>query len=192
MHPLAFSRVSDPSAAIEVRTTCPQQPIPMDGLPVEAFDATERSLLSEDDEAGDWSEEDVVYLHWRMLEELRRLQDPETPLALKIELLSWIFAEGKRTEQPFSFERCVRTVSLSPHSPTPFFGDVDMEEIRDWISTRARKWLEASLQRYPVWARELVYEYPGYVAERLSANPQWLNEQVSRQIHSKPQGDLFT
>ena len=32
------------------------------------------------DAAPEWTEEDVVHLHWRLLLELRRLPDPETPV----------------------------------------------------------------------------------------------------------------
>ncbi|HRO57564.1 MAG TPA: hypothetical protein PK177_00090 [Burkholderiaceae bacterium] len=138
----------------------------------------------------EWSEEDVVYLHWRLLEELRRLQDPETPLAMKLDLLRWVFSDATHSERPFSFERCVRTVSLSSHSPTAFFGDVDVEEIRDWIQGKARTWLGQSLSRYPAWVQELVYSQPAYVADKLDSNSQWLNEQVLLRSHQK-QGDLF-
>ena len=40
------------------------------------------------DEAPEWTEEDVVHLHWRLLLELRRLPDPETPLEAKLDTLA--------------------------------------------------------------------------------------------------------
>jgi hypothetical protein len=41
------------------------------------------------DAAPEWTEEDVVHLHWRLLLELRRLPDPETPLEEKLDTLAW-------------------------------------------------------------------------------------------------------
>jgi hypothetical protein len=36
------------------------------------------AALDDDMSPVDWSEEDVVFLHWRLLQEVRHLADPET------------------------------------------------------------------------------------------------------------------
>src|SRR5690242_20348953 len=39
----------------------------------------------------EWSEEDIVFLHWRLLQEVSHLADPEKPLEEKFDTLRWVF-----------------------------------------------------------------------------------------------------
>ena len=39
----------------------------------------------------EWSEDDIVLLHWRLLQEIRHLADPATPLEEKLDTLRWVF-----------------------------------------------------------------------------------------------------
>lgn len=65
-----------------------------------------------DDEAPiEWTEEDVVLLHWRLLVEVRRRSDPETPLDEKYDTLRWILTEREKDAKPFSFVNCLRVVA---------------------------------------------------------------------------------
>lgn len=151
---------------------------------------TETDVLDgeEDSEIHEWSDEDVVFLHWRLLKEVSDLSDPATPLEEKFDTLRWIFTDRDKETQPFSFVNCLKIVGFSPLSPIPFCGAVDAEEIRDIIRNRAKGWLDATIARYPKWVRDSVRANPGWIESHLAKNPQWINEQI--RIRST-QGDLF-
>jgi len=144
--------------------------------PVEATEATE------------WSEDDIVLLHWRLLQEVSQLADPATPLDEKFDTLRWVFTQRERDGLPFSFVNCLRVVGCSPLSPIAYCGRVDAEEIRDYIRHGLKAWFTASLARYPDWVREAVATNPEWVEARLARNPQWINEQIKRMSVN---GDLF-
>jgi hypothetical protein len=144
-----------------------------------------------DDEAAnpvEWSEEDIVFLHWRLLQEVSHLADPEKPLEEKFDTLRWVFTERDKDTRPFSFANCLRVVGCSPLSPVTYCGLVDVEEVRDRIQSSVKAWLFATLERYPDWVRDAVVKRPEWVEERLIRNPQWINEQIKR---LSTQGDLF-
>lgn len=142
----------------------------------------------DDDTPIDWTEEDVVFLHWRLLQEVNRLADPATPLEEKFDTLRWVFTERSKDGQPFSFVSCLRVVGCSPMSPIAYCGLIDAEEVRDRIRLGLRSWLPATLSRYPAWVKEAVARNPQWVEERLERNPQWINEQLRR---IATEGDLF-
>lgn len=146
------------------------------------------SALNDDGPPVDWSEEDVVLLHWRLLQEVSRLADPATPLEEKFDTLRWVFTERAKDRLPFSFASCLRVVGCSPLSPLPYCGQVDVEEVRDSIRSGLRHWLPATLLRYPAWVRDAVASNPEWVEAHLARNPQWINEQVKR---ISDHGDLF-
>lgn len=136
----------------------------------------------------DWTEEDIVFLHWRLLQEVSRLADPDTPLEEKFDTLRWVFTEREKDEQPFSFVSCLRVIGCSPLSPIAYCGRVDAEELRDHIRCSARRWLDQTLGRYPEWVREAIATNPAWIEARLAKNPQWINEQIKRVA---TQGDMF-
>lgn len=136
----------------------------------------------------EWTEHDVVLLHWRLLQEIAALPDPEAPLESKLDTLHWVFTEREKDRQPFSFVNCLKVVGCSPLSPIPYCGLVDPDEIRDHIRNGMRRWLAATLARYPAWVREEVARNPEWVESQLVRNPQWINEQVRANAR---QGDLF-
>ena len=142
------------------------------------------------DDRPEWTEEDVVHLHWRLLLELRRLPDPETPLEEKLDTLAWALTDSALDGRPFSFASCLRVVGTSPMSPTPYFGLVQVDDIRDWLRTNARKWIRATIARYPAWVQTLIREQPDWVARQLARNPQWVNEQIKAHTET-PQPDMF-
>lgn len=139
-------------------------------------------------ERDEWSEDDIVLLHWRLLLEIRHLADPATPLEEKLDTLRWVFTEREKDGLPFSFVNCLRVVGCSPLSPIAYCGLVDAEEVRERIRRGLRPWLHATLARYPDWVREAVATHPGWVEARLTRNPQWINEQLKQMSE---QGDLF-
>ncbi|MDZ7855916.1 hypothetical protein [Sphaerotilus sp.] len=145
-------------------------------------------LLGNDENPVDWTEEDVVYLHWRLLQDVSSLSDPDTPLEDKLDTLRWVFTEREKDGRPFSFTSCLRVVGCSPLSPIPYCGLVDPEEIRDHIRAGLRVWMSETLARYPQWVRDAVQRNPEWVEQRLTKNPQWINEQLKKLT---VQSDLF-
>ena len=143
----------------------------------------------DDDTPVEWSEEDVVFLHWRLLQEVNQLSDPATPLEDKFDTLRWVFTEQDKDRQPFSFVNCLRVVGCSPLSPIAYCGLVDAQDIRDHIRNKLKLWLSESLARYPQWVRDAIANNPQWVETRLAKNPQWINEQIKQMSE---QGDLFT
>ncbi len=139
-------------------------------------------------DAAEWSEDDIVRLHWRLLQEVRQLADPATPLEEKLDTLRWVFTEREKDDLPFSFVSCLRVVGCSPLSPIAYCGLVDAEEMRDRIRHGLGVWLRATLARYPGWVRDAVRANPEWVESRLARNPQWINEQIHL---TAEQGDLF-
>ena len=171
------------AAALTASPDVLDTPPPGSGTP-SALDAADL----DDEEPVDWSEEDIVFLHWRLLQEVNRLADPATPLEEKFDTLRWVFTERSKDDRPFSFASCLRVVACSPLSPIAYCGRVDAEEIRDRIRLGVRSWLPATLLRYPEWVRQAVASNPQWVATRLERNPQWINEQLKR---IADEGDLF-
>lgn len=141
-----------------------------------------------DDTPVEWNEEDVVFLHWRLLKEVEQLANPTAPLDEKFDILRWIFTEPEKDDQPFSFVSCLRVVGCSPLSPITYCGLVDTEDIRDHIRNSLRFWFRATLERYPDWVRDAVIHNPQWIDARLAKNPQWINEQIKRMSAT---GDLF-
>lgn len=175
-----------------VPVVCPHDE---DAEQLRLFDASPRHGGPDPDDAvagesalSQWSEEDVVLLHWRLLEELRHLQHAETPLEEKIDTLNWVFTDPDKDSAPFSFVRCLQVVGSSPLSPTPYFGAVDPEGIRDWIRANATRWMRATIERYPRWVREEIRADPEHVVRQLDRNPQWINEEIKKRSAF---GDFF-
>lgn len=164
------------------------QPVLFEDLTPEAQSAILRYVF-DDDTPVEWSEEDVVFLHWRLLKELDALSNPATPLDDKIDTLRWVFTDPERDSQPFSFVNCLRVVGCSRLSPTPFFGLLDADAIRGWIYYHVHGWLGATVARYPLWVRTAILQNPAWVESRLAKNPQWINEEIRKHTI---QGDLFT
>lgn len=167
------------------------QPFPVapQHRPAAATDRFDDDAAPDDDTAGvEWSEDDIVFLHWRLLQEVRHLADPATPLEEKLDTLRWVFTEREKDGLPFSFVSCLRVVGCSPLSPIAYCGLVDAEEIRDRIRHGLKAWLAATLERYPDWVRGAVASNPEWVEARLARNPQWINEQLKQM---SVQGDLF-
>ena len=146
------------------------------------------AVFDDEEAVVEWSEDDIVLLHWRLLQEVRHLADPATPLEEKLDTLRWVFTEREKDAAPFSFVSCLRVVGCSPLSPIAYCGLVDAEEVRERIRNRLKIWLNATLERYPDWVRSVVAANPEWVEARLAKNPQWINEQV-KQMSAR--GDLF-
>ncbi len=151
-------------------------------------DCSTSETMLDDDSPIEWSEEDIVFLHWRLLHEISQLAEPATPLEEKFDTLRWVFTERDKEGKPFSFVSCLRVVGCSPLSPIAYCGLVDAEEMRDHIRDGVRTWLAATIKRYPEWVRDAVVHRPEWIEARLIKNPQWINEQIKR---VSAHGDLF-
>lgn len=151
--------------------------------------ASMAALADDDASPVEWSEEDIVLLHWRLLQEVSHLADPDKPLEDKFDTLRWVFTERDKDQQPFSFVNCLRVVGCSPLSPIAYCGLVDAQGIRDHIRSKLKAWLSDSFARYPQWVRDAIASNPQWVEARLARNPQWINEQLKQMSE---QGDLFT
>ena len=199
---LAASQTHSPrDRSLQAFSTPPRLPgtadvhdtVRLDDLSTQAQRAVSADLddpVDADDGPPEWTEEDVVHLHWRLLLELRRLPDPETPLEEKLDTLAWALTDPTLDGRPFSFASCLRVVGTSPMSPTPYFGLMEVDDIRDWLRANARKWIRASLARYPAWVQVLIRQQPDWVARQLARNPQWVNEQIKAH-EATLQADLF-
>jgi hypothetical protein len=84
--------------------------------------------------------------------------------------------------------RCLHVVACSPLSPTPYFGVVDAEVIREWIRDNAARWMRFTLERYPRWVRDELRVDPERVVRELERNPQWINEAIKKRAEL---GDFF-
>lgn len=167
---------------------CPPLAVQLHEPSATAPDRTAADAFLDDTSPVEWSEEDVVLLHWRLLQEVSHLADPDTPLEEKFDTLRWVFTEREKDGRPFSFVSCLRVVGCSPMSPIAYCGLVDAEELRDHIRNSVKAWLGETLTRYPDWVREAIATNPAWIEARLAKNPQWINEQLKRMsMH----GDLF-
>lgn len=162
------------------------------GLPSPAsatqVDDTAIGQLLDDDPPVEWNEEDVVFLHWRLLKEVDQLADPAAPLDEKFDILRWVFSEPEKDDKPFSFVSCLRVVGCSRLSPIAYCGLVDVEEVRDYIRNSLRIWFRPTLARYPDWVGDALIHNPQWIESRLAKNSQWINEQIKRMSVT---GDLF-
>jgi hypothetical protein len=125
-----------------------------------------------------WSADEIVRLHFVLLDDLRRLAEPETPLEERFELLEWIFTEREREAAPFSFGTCVRLV----------FRTCDPDEVREAVRRVTLAWLREAVERFPAWLGERILRDPQWAADELHRNPQWINEELLR--HAR-EPDLF-
>jgi len=125
-----------------------------------------------------WSTEEIVALHFILLDDLRRLAEPETPLEERFELLEWVFTDRTREGAPFSFGMCVRL----------YLRTCDPDSVREALQPLSRSWLREAVARLPAWLGERILREPQWAAAELHRNPQWLNEALLR--HAR-EPDLF-
>ena len=125
-----------------------------------------------------WSTEEIVRLHFVLLDDLRRLAEPETPLEERFELLEWVFTDRERELEPFSFGTCVRVV----------FRTCDADGVREELRRLTLAWLRDAVARFPAWLGEQILRDPQWAAAELHRNPQWINEELLRQSREP---DLF-
>ena len=100
------------------------------------------------DDAPEWTEEDVVHLHWRLLLELRRLPDPETPLEETARAMDDLVRQGKvlywgtSCWSPRSLKKAHKLADQrnldGPRVEQPMFNLLDRGIEKDVVPTAAR------------------------------------------------------
>jgi hypothetical protein len=125
-----------------------------------------------------WNTEEIVGLHFILLDDLRRLADPATPLEERFELLEWVFTDRARASEPFSFGMCVRL----------FGRTCDPDGVREALRPLSLAWLRDAVAPLPAWLGEQILREPQWAAAELHRNPQRLNEELLR--HAR-EPDLF-
>ena len=133
----------------------------------------------------DWTEDTIVCLHFMLLDDIRKLADPATPIAEKFEIMRWIYTDPAHDAAPFSFANCLK---LFGHSTHPGFGVLSVADVRDELRQPIRTWICESLARYPAWVREAFLDSPEWIDMLLARNPQRLNEATRVRASF---GDLF-
>jgi hypothetical protein len=167
---------------------CCLQPVLFEGLEREAQVALLKYLVDDSRPQPEWTDEEKVLLHWRLLQELQGLEDPRAPLADKIDWIRWVYSSTEGDDKPFSFSNCVRVVASSPFAPVEQCIGADPEELRDWFRRRAKQWFMSTISQYPEWVQTEILTNATWVQEQLEKNPQWINEEIKRRA---AQGDLF-
>jgi len=125
-----------------------------------------------------WSTEEIVQLHFILLDDLRRLADADTPLEERFELVEWVFTERALEARPFSFRTCVRLCLRS----------CDVDAVREELRPLLALWLREAVATLPAWLGERILREPQWAASELHRNPQWINEALSRHAREL---DLF-
>ena len=125
-----------------------------------------------------WSTEEIVGLHFILLDDLHRLAEPETPLEERFELLEWVFTDSVLEDRPFSFRACVRL----------YLRTCDPDTVREELRRLSHAWLRTAVADLPAWFGTRILREPQWAATELHRNPRWINEALRRRA-SEP--DLF-
>jgi len=119
-----------------------------------------------------WGEEEVLFLHAMLLDDLERLASQQAPLAEKAELLRWVFTDPDKEDLPFSFKNCLRVCCAYAHTfADPTRGKLSAESVRDALTEEMRPWLMGTIQKLPDWIQQLVRDAPEEVDELLRRRP---------------------
>jgi hypothetical protein len=133
----------------------------------------------------EWTLDELIQLHFLLLDDCAKLADTGAPLEDKLELLQWIFTDPDKEDRPFSFANCLR---LYGRSINPSQGSLAAREVREALLELTPRWMQESLANYPEWIRDAIRDNPPWIAEALSRNPQFINECIKKQSVT---GDLF-
>jgi hypothetical protein len=121
-----------------------------------------------------WMMDEMVQVHFILLNECQQLSDPEFPLAEKLDVLSWMFADQSHDMHALSFYRCARQA----------WGSCDVRSAASDIKRLIPQWIDETLQLYPRWARKWVRGFllhnPDGLLKILDKNPQFINEMIRR------------
>ncbi len=121
-----------------------------------------------------WMVDEIVHLHFILLDECKQLSDPEYPLAEKLDILAWMFADESHDLHALSFYRCARQA----------WGSCDVRSAASDVRHLIQQWIDDTLGIYPRWARRWVRGFllhtPDRLLKILDKNPQFVNELIRR------------
>jgi hypothetical protein len=113
----------------------PQHPAALpDGIADEALPDDEDGVI-------EWSEDDIVFLHWRLLQEIRHLADPATPLEEKLDTLRWVFTEREKDGSAVLVRELPARRRLQPAVADRLLRPRRRREVRDRIRHGLKAWL---------------------------------------------------
>lgn len=145
-------------------------------------------FLTHDNQSEQLSDTGAGLVMLKMVQQVHNLCEGRTPLDEVDDLLGWVFADDSKDDMPLSFASCARFVAQHIDSPIDYCGPLDVEDFRDRLRFQVRKWIAASLSKYPAWIRSELLANPEWFIRNLRADPQWLNKfQKSHNV----QGDMF-
>jgi len=125
-----------------------------------------------DGPAAAWKEEEVLFLHALLLEDLERAASPQATLSEKLELLRWVFTDPDKEDVAFSFRNCLRVCCAAAGTmPSAHRGKLGADSMREALAAEMRPRLAATLSRLDGWIRQLVCEAPAAVGALLERNP---------------------
>jgi hypothetical protein len=121
-----------------------------------------------------WMVDEMVQVHFILLNECQQLSDPEFPLAEKLDILAWLLADDSHDMHALSFYRCARQA----------WGSCDVRSAASAIQGLMPQWIDETLLVYPRWARKWVRGFllhnPDGLLKILDKNPQFVNEMIRR------------
>lgn len=121
-----------------------------------------------------WMVDEMVQVHFILLNECQHLSDPEYPLAEKLDILAWLLADESHDMHALSFYRCAR------HA----WGSCDVRSAASDIMGLIPRWIDETLRLYPRWARKWVRGFllhnPDGLLKILDKNSQFINEMIRR------------
>ncbi|MES2355218.1 MAG: hypothetical protein V4568_12620 [Pseudomonadota bacterium] len=88
-----------------------------------------------------WIDDEIVMLHFILLDQCRYLSRASSNVERKKDLLQWIFTDTALEDKPFSFKNSVMLVTNNP----PQFGAV-YARVKECLSELVPGWIEASVR----------------------------------------------
>jgi hypothetical protein len=91
-------------------------------------------------EPPEWIDDEMVMLHFILLDQCRYLSRASSSMERKKDLLQWIFTDPELEDKPFSFKNSVMLVTGNP----PQFGAV-YERVKEALGSLMPDWIEESV-----------------------------------------------
>ena len=128
-----------------------------------------------------WQAEEILQLHMILLEDMRKVANPRTPIGDAIELLCWVFTRPDKDDQPFSLKSCLRVVNgfaYRDSMPDPAMGQFNVQTFREAFKAELKVWWKQLVKRQPKAVQAVLSNDLDFIVGKLLKNPQWANEQL--------------
>jgi hypothetical protein len=96
-------------------------------------------------ESPEWIDDEMVMLHFILLDQCRYLSRASSSMERKKDLLQWIFTDPELEDKPFSFKNSVMLVTGNP----PQFGAV-YARVKEALGSLIPRWIEESVRSKPI------------------------------------------